>query len=106
MPSSLQGTSDYLLVSYMQSSVSKMINVLDEIQLLRGGADLMIALEEFRLAKGTYPAFLTELVPTYMASVPLDPWSGSMIGYKGVDASTDPFPVSYTHLTLPTNREV
>lgn len=90
-PAQLQKTSDYLLLSWLNSTTTGVLDGFDQIHLLRGGADLMIAIEEFRIATGKHPAALSELVPAYIASLPVDPWSGVSIGYRLEDAHTDPF---------------
>jgi hypothetical protein len=41
-----------------------------------------IALERFKLAHGKYPAALTELVPSLLAKVPQDPFSGDALIYR------------------------
>jgi len=37
---------------------------------------LMVAIERYRQAKGRWPGQLTDLVPSYVANVPLDPFTG------------------------------
>jgi hypothetical protein len=90
-PHTLKTPSDYLLDSLLTISLRGIQDLLDENELLRSGAHLTIALEEFRIATGSHPSSLTELVPTYLASLPIDPWSGTAIGYQLVDASRDDF---------------
>jgi hypothetical protein len=41
-----------------------------------------IAIERFRLAHNNLPADLNELVPTYLASMPLDPFDGKPLRFK------------------------
>ena len=36
-----------------------------------------IALERFRLDRGSYPEKLLELVPDYLINAPIDPWDGA-----------------------------
>lgn len=61
----------------------------------RDAAVAGIALERYRLAHGTYPATLAELVPEYLPSIPLDPWDGKPIKYLPPDASR-PTPILYS----------
>jgi hypothetical protein len=61
----------------------------------RDAAVAGIALERYRLAHGTYPATLAELVPVYLPSIPLDPWDGKPIKYLPPDASR-PTPILYS----------
>ena len=51
---------------------------------------------------GGIKPFHPDLIP---ADVPIEPNGVIMIGEKGV-ITCDAYAVSYTHLTLPTNREV
>ena len=45
-------------------------------------ARLACALERFRIAKGSFPASLQELVPEYIAAAPLDIYSGKPMIYR------------------------
>lgn len=95
VPTLMAGNTDYLLISLLAPSSFRVIEGKDESQLLRDSLSLMIALEEFRIASAKYPSTLSELVPTHLKSLPLDPCSGSPIGYKLIDASSDPFKRPY-----------
>jgi hypothetical protein len=44
-----------------------------------------LALREFKHNRGQYPGSLTELVPDYLESVPLDPFSGQPLIYRLTD---------------------
>lgn len=55
----------------------------------REAVQVGLALERYRLAHGTYPATLRELVPTYITTVPPDPWDGGAIKYAAPKSSTD-----------------
>ena len=48
-------------------------------------ADCAAALERHRLATGQPPASLADLVPAFLAEVPLDPFTDSSIGYRIAD---------------------
>lgn len=48
-----------------------------------------LALERYRLARGTYPATLRELIPTYISSIPTDPWDGGELKYAAPKSPTD-----------------
>ena len=43
---------------------------------------LRLALQAFRLERGQYPAQLKELTPTYLKSIPADPFSNMPLHYK------------------------
>jgi hypothetical protein len=45
-------------------------------------ASAALAVERFRLAKGTLPESLDEIVPQYLASVPVDPFNEKPVKYK------------------------
>ena len=44
-------------------------------------ADTALAIEQFRQANGQLPGALEELVPDYIASVPIDPMDGQPLRY-------------------------
>lgn len=46
------------------------------------GVRLMLALEEYRAARGGYPEALNELEPEYVESLPRDPFTGEMFIYR------------------------
>lgn len=46
------------------------------------GAVVMIAVERYRRAKNRWPDTLAELVPEYLAKVPLDPFDGALLRYR------------------------
>jgi hypothetical protein len=43
---------------------------------------LRVALTRFKLAKGTYPKDLAQVVPAHLDKLPLDPFSGKPYGYR------------------------
>ncbi len=65
-------TADYLSKSLVR--FSEQGNAFDE-------AVAACALERHRLARGSYPATIAELVPTFIAAVPADVFSGQPLGY-------------------------
>src|SRR5262249_9040079 len=48
-------------------------------------AAVMVALERYRRANKHWPGSLADLVPTYMAKVPLDPFNRSALHYRRLD---------------------
>ncbi len=56
----------------------------------RRGIDLWLAIERSRVQSGAYPNTLDELVPRWIAAVPVDPWSGKPPLYTRVDHRVDP----------------
>lgn len=78
-----------VLMQFLMGAHDKAIRSYDQIEIERRGVRVWIALERYRLEHGGYPAALAELVPTYLAELPLDPWTGKPLGYVRRDASTD-----------------
>jgi hypothetical protein len=52
----------------------------------RDAAVTGLALERYKRTKGSYPATLDALVPTYLAALPRDPWTGGTMQYRAPDA--------------------
>jgi hypothetical protein len=48
-------------------------------------ADVMLALERYRMAQGRWPESLAELVPAYLPKVPLDPYDAAPLRYRKLD---------------------
>ncbi|MCH8218112.1 MAG: hypothetical protein IH892_15245 [Planctomycetes bacterium] len=48
-------------------------------------AGTALAVERYRLANGRLPATLQDLVPTFIASVPVDPFDGQALRYQQLD---------------------
>jgi hypothetical protein len=55
--------------------------VWDWHSLMSRGLRVAIALEEYRIERGEYPTALGELVPRYMPTMLVDPWSGGELRY-------------------------
>jgi hypothetical protein len=49
---------------------------------LQRAAQAALAIERYRLAEGGMPLALSDLVPTYLDTVPLDPFSGQTLKYR------------------------
>lgn len=54
---------------------------IDAMRLEHTALRTMIALEEFRLASGSYPQTLDELVPKYLSQLPMDQWAPGPLQY-------------------------
>ncbi|MEK6701987.1 MAG: hypothetical protein AABZ53_06975 [Planctomycetota bacterium] len=61
----------------------------DRERLERRGIRLLLAIEKHRVVTGKYPESLSELVPSQLPSLPLDPWSGKSFLYRRVDPALD-----------------
>jgi hypothetical protein len=55
---------------------------LDERELHFRAAQVMLALEGYRLSMGEYPLTLEALVPAYLDRLPADPFSGNPLCYR------------------------
>lgn len=70
--------------------LDKFIDATDKSRLDFGGLAAMIALERYKVANGRYPASLSDLVPSLLDRLPIDPWSGKPIRFRLVDPAADP----------------
>jgi hypothetical protein len=61
----------------------------DEYRGLATVALTAVALRRYRLDQGGYPAALDALVPTYLAQVPVDPFTGRPIAYTQAGSGFD-----------------
>jgi hypothetical protein len=85
-------SSRHLVLSIMLPAFSKATESAEQITQVRDGALAVVALERFRMAQGRYPQGLNELVPQYLAAVPLDRLDGRPLRYRNVDGK----PVLYS----------
>ncbi|MEQ8844061.1 MAG: hypothetical protein RIB58_04330 [Phycisphaerales bacterium] len=65
---------------------SKAARAIDGSLTLIRGLRIMVAIEEFAAAHGSYPNRLEELVPAHLSEVPDDPFSEAAFGYRRLDA--------------------
>lgn len=54
----------------------------DALQLEISATLVMIAIAEYKMRQGEYPAHLDDLVPEILAAVPIDPLHGGVFGYR------------------------
>ena len=79
----LSGLSSLHIVAKVMAPALMRISQLDSR--VRAHLDLgriAVAIERYRLATGKLPEQLTDLVPTYMEQVPMDPFDGQPIRYR------------------------
>lgn len=62
---------------------------LDTHDFQRSGLVALIAVERYRAAHGVPPPSLAALVPTYLATVPVDPFSGLPLGYMVIKPAAE-----------------
>lgn len=78
-----------LIVDSQRPNIVHTLTAIDRDHVNFGGTLTMLALERFRASCGTYPDSLDELVPDFLPSLPLDPWSEKPFGYRRIDPATD-----------------
>jgi len=61
----------------------------DYAAVMKRGLITLLAIEKYRLATGTLPSALSDLVPSQISALPLDPWTGKPFCYKRVDPTTE-----------------
>jgi hypothetical protein len=83
----LQSTSKaHILLHVMMPALSRVITIdIRNIAQLRT-ARVGLAIERYRLAAGSLPDTLADLVPAYLESVPKDPFDGKDLRYKKMEA--------------------
>lgn len=75
----------YVVVGVVFPNVDNVCSASDRHTMRLHAASVIIALERCRLARGTYPEKLGELVPEFLAAVPDDPYSEHGFVYKRGD---------------------
>lgn len=60
---------------------------IDAIRLEHTALCTMIALEQFRISRGSYPQTLDELVPKFLETLPMDHWSRAPLRYLPIPAT-------------------
>lgn len=71
----------YIISRMMLPALSKTFQRDGELASRARAAQILLATERYRLDKGALPQSLDDLVPAYLASVPLDPFSGESMRY-------------------------
>lgn len=64
------------LTDKFYAGIERTSETCDEFVSALGAAELAVALRRFRLDRGAYPDDLSALVPAYLASLPIDPYTG------------------------------
>lgn len=80
-----QGTfplSPYSFISLMMPAFNNSVHAADRFDASREATLTIIALEQFKRANGRFPASLSELVPSFLPSIPLDIADGQPLRYK------------------------
>lgn len=90
-PANLRGPFDYYYFFMFRISTRISQSKVDEFVFAQTHLDqarLAIALERWRLARGAYPETLAELVPDFIAAVPVDTYSQKPMIYRRQDGGT------------------
>ena len=90
-PENLTGILDpyyFFIFRLLAPGFSEAQNRFVHVQTLLDETRLACALERFRLARGAYPEKLAELVPDFIAEVPLDTYSHQPLIYRRKDGGT------------------
>ena len=74
-----------MLAKMLLPALSKAIDKANRAQATAGLAVVACALERHRLAHGTFPSSLAELVPAYLPAVPADWMGGQPLHYERTD---------------------
>lgn len=77
----------YAIVQIIVPAIGKVLASVSRSTCEISGTRVMIAIERFRKAKGTYPATLSELVPEFLSAVPPDEFDAGGFKYVVKDAS-------------------
>ena len=73
---------DAILASFNRDAVLKGLRREATALARLRAAQVAVAVERFRVTIGRIPAALSELVPQFLASVPVDPFDGNAVRYK------------------------
>ena len=82
----------FCLVGIISPSIGKAVRAAYETEQSRDAVLVALALERYRRANGVYPGRLDELVPDFLAAVPLDRMDGKPMKYRLIDGK----PVLYS----------
>lgn len=74
--------SPYSFLSLMMPAFNNSVHAADRFDASRDATLAIIALEQFKRAKGRFPASLSELVPSFLPQTPIDIADGQPLRYK------------------------
>lgn len=75
----------YFLVGLLVPALDRAAASTKQVQVLRGGIEIMLNLELHKEDHGGYPEDVADLVPRYMEVIPADPFSDGVLGYRRLD---------------------
>ncbi len=75
----------FLLSDFLGPSLDSAVNKVARTETLKQLTIAAIALERHRLAKGSLPDNLAELVPTWLSKLPIDPMDGETLRYQKME---------------------
>ena len=74
-----------MMLTDVIAGYSRMLEISVQAIARRDVAETALAIERYRLAKGTLPDALGELVPAYLEAVPKDPFDGEELRYRRLE---------------------
>lgn len=86
---------EHALLRMTAPDFERVLDSSDNLLAGRAAFFVMVALEQFRAARGRYPESLNALVPEYLASLPADPFTGDLPRYRLIDPASDPHGRAY-----------
>lgn len=81
----------HLVIALYDPFVDQVLLTRHVTTLATSAAILALHVERYRADHGAYPASLDALVPSYLPTLPIDPWDGKPLKFVPVDPTTDPF---------------
>jgi hypothetical protein len=78
----LAGKLRFPVTLWMAPSMRPSLEATSRAEANRDATRVVVAIERFRRAQGRLPSKLDELVPTYFASLPQDPFTGGSLQYR------------------------
>jgi hypothetical protein len=63
------------------SGLARTVQTGDDYMSMLGASELVVALRRYRLERGSYPADLSALAPTYLDQLPINPYTGAVPVY-------------------------
>ncbi|CAG1004584.1 hypothetical protein PHYC_03154 [Phycisphaerales bacterium] len=79
----------YFLTGMLTTMIPGSLSGIDRQSAQRRGMMLLAAVESYRADHARYPASLEELVPSYLGTMPIDPWTGKAFRFAFSSDGTD-----------------
>jgi len=89
---------NYMITGLMTPAVGASFEATSRSLASRDALLAAIAAERYRLANGSFPAQLTDLVPAYLPQVPLDPFDGRTLRLVATDGELMIYSIGRNHI--------